>query len=34
MSLLHALRALLRGIPAWVDRRLAARCDLGTVDDE
>jgi len=28
------LRALWTGVPAWIDRRIAAACDLGTVDDE
>lgn len=28
-ALLRPLARLLRGVPDWVDRRLAAMCDLG-----
>lgn len=28
----HRARELWSGVPAWVDRRLAARCDLGGED--
>lgn len=32
VGILAPVGRLVRGVPAWVDRRLDARCDLGTVD--
>lgn len=31
-ALLRPLARLFSGVPAWVDRRLAAKCDLGGED--